>query len=107
MYFLCDNEHNKVKIPQSAQRKHSFLVKMKEKSKLQKQIPKKKFSLGLFNQRLGHRSTRSLLARDTVNVWKDIEIRVDTDPFCTACQISIINKNSISNTHLKSKTPFK
>ena len=43
----------------------------------------------------------------TASVWQDIEIRVDTDPFYTSCQISTINKNSGSNTPLNPKTPFK
>ena len=44
---------------------------------------------------------------DTANVWQEIEIRVDTDPFCTSCQISTINKNPISKTPLNPKTPIK
>ena len=43
----------------------------------------------------------------TASVWQDIDIRVDTDPFYTSCQISTINKNSGSNTPLNPKTPFK
>ena len=61
----------------------------------------------LLHQRLGYRSTITLLTGDTVNVWKYIEIRVDPDPFFTSCQISLINKNLISETPLKSKRPFK
>ena len=75
----------------SAQRKHAFLVKTKEKSKPQKKIPKKKVSLELLHQRLGHISKKSLLAGDTENIWQDIEIRVDPDPLCTSCQTSTIN----------------
>ena len=80
---------------------------MKEKSKSEKQIPKKKFCLEILHQRLGHRSTRSLLAVYTANVWQDIELRIYSGPFCTSCQVSTINKKSGSNTPLKSKTPFK
>ena len=52
---------------------------MKEKSKSQKQIPKKKVSLELFHHKLGHRSTRSLLDVYTENVWKYSDIIVDPD----------------------------
>ena len=58
-------------------------------------------------QRLGHRSTRSLLAGDTENVWGDEEIRIDSDPFCTSCQISSMNKKAWSKIPLKPKSPFK
>ena len=54
---------------------------MKEKSKLNNQIPKKKDSLVLFHQRLGHRYTRSPIAGDIVNAWQDIELRIYPDPF--------------------------
>ena len=64
---------------------------MKEKSKAQNQIPKKTFSLGLSHQRLGHRSTISLLAGYTEHIWKDIELKIDTDPLCTSCQICTIH----------------
>ena len=70
------------------------MVKPKEKAKPQKQIPKKKVYLGLLHQILRHRSTSSLLDGDTANVWQDIDIRVDPDPFCTPYQISTINKKS-------------
>ena len=59
------------------------------------------------HQRLGHRSTISLLAGDAANVWEDIEIRIDPDHFCTSCQISSMNKNSRSKIPLKPKAPFK
>ena len=83
------------------------MVKTKEKSKSQEQITKKKVSLGLLHQRLGHRYTRSLMDGDTANFWIDIEIRVDPDPFCTSCQVSTMNKKAISKTPLKAKTLFK
>ena len=51
-------------LPHSAQQKCASLVKMKEKSKSQKQIPKKRVYLGLLHQILEHRSTRSLLYGD-------------------------------------------
>ena len=80
---------------------------MKVESKLQEKIPKKKVSLEIYYQRLGHKSTSSLLSGDTPNFWQDIEIRVDPNPFCTSYSISTINKKYISKTHLNPKTPFK
>ena len=80
---------------------------MKEKSKSQKQIPKNKVPLELLHQRLGHRSTKSLLDGDTEFFWQDIELRVDPEPLCISCQISTINKKARPKTPLKPKTPFK
>ena len=59
------------------------------------------------HHRLGHRSTRLLLAGDTVHFWKEIEIRVYPDPFSTLYQISTINKKYRSKSPLKSNTTFK
>ena len=94
-------------LPHSTQRKHALLVKTKEKSKSQKHIPKKEVSLELLHQVLGQIYTRSILVGYTENLWQDIDIRLDPDPFCIPCQISTINKKAISKTPLKSKTPFK
>ena len=55
-------------------------------SKTKKLPARKKIGLGLLYQRLGHRYIRSLLAEDTDNVWEDIELIIDPDPFCTSCQ---------------------
>ena len=98
-FLFRDNKQNAVTLPQSAQRKHSFLVKMKGKSKSQKKIPKKKFSLELLHQRLVQRSTRSPLAVGNSNSWKEINLRVDPGPLWTSCQISTINK-SLNQRHL-------
>ena len=38
--------------------------------------------------------------------WQDIDLRVDSEPFCTPCHISTINEKYISKTPLKPKTPF-
>ena len=76
-------------------------------SKKNKFPARKKIALYLLHQRLGHRSTRSLLAGDTVNVWEDVELRIDLDSFCTSCQISSMNKNARSKTLLNPKAPFK
>ena len=56
---------------------------------------------------LGHRSTRSLIAGDTVNVWEDVDLRIDLDLFCTSCKISSMNKNARSKITLNPKAPFK
>ena len=50
-------------------------------SKTRKLTSRNKIALELLHQRLGHRSTRSLLAGDTANFWEDIELRIDPDPF--------------------------
>ena len=86
LYFM-QKEKNVVTLSHSAQRKHVFLVKIKEMPKTKKLPSRKKISLELMHQRLGHRSTRSLLAGDTANVWEDIKLRIYPDPFCISCQI--------------------
>ena len=68
---------------------------------------KKKISLELMNQRLGHRYTRSFISGDTANVWEDVELRIDPDPFCTSCKISSMNKKARSKLPLKPKAPLK
>ena len=61
----------------------------------------------MLHQRLGHRSTRSLIAGDTANVWKYLELIIDPDPFCTSCKISSMNKKARSKIPLKPKAPLK
>ena len=106
-FLISDNEHNAVTLQHTAQRKHAFFVKTKEKSKAKKLILRRKVSLRLLHQKLGHRSTRLILAGNTAHFWQDIELRVDPDLFFTSCHISTINKKDIPKTPLKSKTPFK
>ena len=73
-----------------------------------KKIPaRKKISLELLHQRLGHRSTRSLIAGDTANVWEDVELRIYPDHLCTSCKISSMNEKARSKIPLKPKAPFK
>ena len=73
-----------------------------------KKIPsRKKIALEFLHQRLGHRSSRSLLVGDIANVWGDIELRIDPDSFCTSCQISSMNEKARSKIPLKPKAPFK
>ena len=69
MYF-GEKEDNAVTLPHIAQRKHAFTGKIQDVSK--KNPARKKIDLELLHHRLGHRSTRSLLAGDTANVWEDI-----------------------------------
>ena len=71
VYFGADKK-NEVTLPHSAQRKHAFLGKILKKSKKNKLASRKKIVLELLHHRLGHRSTRSLLAGDTENVWEDV-----------------------------------
>ena len=92
-----------VTTPHSAQRKHAFLVKTKEMSTSKKISPRNKFALELLHYRLGHRYTRSLMAGDTENFWKEIEHSMDTDPLCTSCQIYSMNKNDRYKIPLKPK----
>ena len=91
-----ENEKNSVILQHSAQSKHTFLGEIKEMSKTEKLPSKQKIALELLHQRLGHISTRSLLDGDNDNVWEDIEIRIDPDPFCTSCQISSMNRKARS-----------
>ena len=74
-------EERAVTLPHSAQRKHAFWGGIKQISKSKKLAPRKKVSLELFQYGLGHRSTRPLMAGDTVNFWRDVELRIDKDPF--------------------------
>ena len=67
VYFGAD-KRNAVTLPHIAQRKHAFTGKIKNMSKKNKFPARNKIALELLHQRLGHRSTRSLLAGDTANV---------------------------------------
>ena len=65
VYFGA-KEDNAVTLPHSVVRKHAFSGKILESSK--KNPKGKKIALKLMHQRLGHRSTISLIAGDTANV---------------------------------------
>ena len=106
VYFGA-KENNAVTLLHGAQRKHAFKGKIKDVSKKNKYPARKKIALELLHQRLGHRSTRSLLAGDTANVWEDVDLRIYPDTFCTSCQISSMNKKARSKIPLKPKAPFK
>ena len=99
--YLGAKDKNAVTLPHSVKRKHAFLGEIKEMSKTKKLPARKNISLELLHQRLGHRSTRSLLAGDTDNVWEDIELRINPYPFFTSCQISSMHKKARSKTLLK------
>ena len=76
-----------------------------EKSKGKKLPARKKIALKLLHQRLGHRFTRSILAGYTANVWEDIELIIDPDPFCTLCQISSMKKRLGLKFHSSQRHP--
>ena len=76
-------------------------------SKTTKLPSRMKIALELLHCRLGHRSTISLLAGDSANVWGDIYPRIYPDPFCQSCQISSMNKKARSKNPIKQKAPFK
>ena len=73
---FLSNEKNAVTLPHGAQRKHAFWGEIKEMSKTNKFPSRKKIALELFHQRLGHRSTRSLLDGYTATIWEDIYFRI-------------------------------
>ena len=75
-------------------------------SKTKKLPSRKKIALELLHQRLGHRSTRVSMAGNNANVWEDIELIIDPDPFFTSCQISSMKKKAKSKNTLKPKAPF-
>ena len=104
MYFGA-KEDNAVTLPHSTVRKHVFMGKSMEGSK--KNPKGKKIALELMHQRLGHRSTRFLIAGDTANIWEDADLKIDPDPFCTSCKISSMHKKARSKLPLKPKAPFK
>ena len=107
MVYFGEKEDNSVTLPHSAQRKRAFTGKNQDVSKKNKYPARKKIALELLHQRLGHRSTRSLLAGDTVNVWEYVELRIYPDHFFTSCQISSMNKKARSKIPLNPKAPFK
>ena len=99
MVYFGAKENTAVTLPHSAQREHAFLGKIMEKSKKNKLLARKKISLELLHQRLGHRSTRLLLSGNTDNVWGDVELRIYPDPFCTSCQIYSMKKMLVLKIH--------
>ena len=92
MVYFWAIEKNAVTLPHIAQRKHAFLGEIKEIPKTNKLPSRRKIALEKLHQILGHISISSLLAGDAANVWEDIELRIDPDPFFTSCHISSMNK---------------
>ena len=45
------------------------------------------------------------MAGYTENVWKDIELRIYSEPFCTSCQTFSMNKKARYKNPLNPKTP--
>ena len=82
VYFGA-RETNAVTLPHHARRKHVFRGEIKEISKTNKLPYREKIALELLQQRLGHRSARSLFDDDNANVWEDIEHKIYSDLFCT------------------------
>ena len=103
--LIRSREENAVTLPHSAQRKHEFLGKIKDMSKKNKSPARNKIVLEWLNKRLGHISTRSLLAGDTENVWEDVELIIYPDPFCTSCQISSMKKRLDLRFHSSQRHP--
>ena len=87
--------------------KHTFWWEFKEMSTTKKLPSRNNIALELLHHILGHIFTRSLLDRDTANVWEDIKLRIDPDSFGTSCQISSMKKKVRSKNPLKPKSPFK
>ena len=52
-------------------------------SRSKKISPRKKVDLEVLHHTLGRRSTRSLMAGDTVIFWQNIELWIEPDHFCT------------------------
>ena len=100
---ICSNITTQCTKETCISRKHCGKVKEK-KNKLPK---RNKIALELLHKRLGHRSTRSLLSGDTVNVWGDLELRIYPDPFYISCQISSMKKKARSKIPLKPKSSIK
>ena len=46
------------------------------------------------------------MAGDIAHFWKDIEIRIDSDPFFKSCQIFSMKKKARSKNQLKQKAPL-
>ena len=66
--YLREKWKKAVTLPHIALRKHAFWGEIKEISKTKKLTYRKKVTIELLHQGLGHRSTRLLFAGDTSNV---------------------------------------
>ena len=79
--YFDDKEKNAVPLLHSTQRKHAFLRDIKQLPKSKKIALRKKVALELLRNRLVDRSNRSLIAGDTTNAWKDVELIIYPYPF--------------------------
>ena len=64
-------------------------------------------ALEFLQQRLGKRSTRSMMYGDTTNVWEDIELIIYPDHFYTSLHLFSVNKKDRSKNPLNPKAPLK
>ena len=48
-----------------------------------------------------------MIAGYNANVWEDVELRIDPDPFFTSCKIVSMNKKAIYKLPLRPKSPFR
>ena len=69
--YFSNKEKNVITLPHRAQKKHTFLVKIKQMSKSNQIAPRRKIALELLHHRFRHRYIRSFMAGDTANFWKD------------------------------------
>ena len=70
-----------VTLPHSAHRKHAILVQIKQMSKSNKYHLEINLPWDCYTTILGNRCNISFMAGDTANIWQDIELRIDIDPF--------------------------
>ena len=52
-------------------------------------------------------TSTNFLAGDNANVWEDIDLRIDPDPFGSLCQKNSMKKTDKSKNPLKTNAPFK
>ena len=63
-------------------------------------------SLDLLHARLRHRSARALLAADAAEIWRDVEVKLSPNPFCTFCKIATITKRNQSKVPMGAEKPL-
>jgi transposase InsO family protein len=99
----------KRKIPVTIQMSNGRVSAMPAQSKLQEKKvqftsspsatkPKKRIRAELLHDRLGHRSTKTILAGSTHEVWSDVVAELTPDQDCIDCQIATI-RSSDRNKH--------
>ena len=68
-------------LPHSAQINHTFFGKNEVNVKITKANPPPKRLFGIIESEIRTESKKSRMSVDIANVWQEIEIRVDPDPF--------------------------